>query len=390
MRSQTTNPTSRRYTQFVLLLCLLLPLIPGPGVTADSPAFQLFELRAKGVPEIRVTSKNNTGDYDTVEHPNNLRFNLSMRGQCPEDKYHLQSASITIGSHQENVPVNREHKSLGANSGQIAIPLSIFVPYFHPDFTDYYNLQNPYYKPSSNSPAELCNAEVENRVKRGLPRESVLRQGFVLSDSVLGKTYSAQFAVWCKSSRVIGYNPDRRYASAADLHVIVQCLPSLPPPRTPSQPQRTKSEPKRVPSPTPPIASVIVNADPKLTEGRQCPLYVNFRGKIFAEDDSAYKTLNTKFRFVGENGYESDLTSVSVSKGVPKSINGRRFIQTPQINSSGTFKAPGSTTKIPLYNGWMMAEVMLPNGGVRRSEKATFSVDCNPVAPARPRIKASN
>ncbi len=369
MSSQTTNHKPRRYTLFVLLLCLLLPLIPSPGVTADSPDFQLF--KRPGDPEVRVSSKNNNGIYDTVEYPNNLRFNLAIKGQCPEDKYHLQSASIEIGSHKEVVPVDREDKSIG-------VPLTVFVPYFHPDLTAFYNVLDPYYKPSSNSPAEACNAVVETRVKRGASRETLLRSGLLLSGGALIKSYKGVFGVWCKSSRIIGYNPDRRYAASLDLHLRIKCLPALPPPRTPPPPVRTVGAPKRVPPPPPPIGSVIVNADPQLTAGRQCPLYVNFRGKIFADENTTYETLNTKFRFLGDNGYESEWIPVPVKKGVPKSITGRRFIQTPQIDSSGTLKAPGRTAKIPLYNGWMMVEVMLPNGGVRRSEKAMFSVDCNP------------
>lgn len=390
MRSPITNPKPRRYAPFILLLCLLLPLIPGSGVTADSPAFYLYEHKIKPFPEIRVFSKTTRGVYDTVENPNNLRFNLGMRGQCPEDQYHLQSASINVGSYTENVPVNREHKSLGANSGQTPIPLTIFVPYSHPDFTNFYNSQNPYYHPSSNSPAEACNSEVEKRVKNGASREALLSGGFYLHPDILGKTYRAEFFVWCKSSRLIGYNPDRRYAAGADLHVGVRCMPMdySEPERAKGEPKRTPGGPKRTPSPPPPIASVIVNADPKLTSGRQCPLYVNFRGQIFADENTTYETLNTKFRFVGDNGYESDWTAVPVKKDMPKAINGRRFIQAPKIDASGTLKAPGTTAKIPLYNGWMMAEVMLPNGGVRRSEKATFTVDCNrQAAPGKLREK---
>lgn len=389
MRAPTPNHRFRRHTLFVMLLCLLLTLITGSGVTADEPAFQMGQYTNKPIPEIRVSSKKTRGVYDTVENPNNLKFNLGVRGQCPEDRYHLQSAKIIVGSYEENVPVNREHKSLGANGGQTPVELTIFVPYSHPDMTDYYNLQNPYYHPSSNSPAEVCNAEVEKRVKSGQSRETVLSGGFNLGPGVMDKSYRASFQVWCKSSRLIGYNPDRVYAAPADLRVTIRCLPMdySEPERAKGEPKRTPGAPKRTPAPPPPIASVMVSADPKLTAGRQCPLYVNFRGQIVADEKSTYETLNTKFRFVGDNGYESDWTTVAVKKDVPKSITGRRFIQAPTVDASGTLKAPGTTAKIPLYNGWMMAEVMLPNGGVRRSQKATFSVDCNPK-PVPAKLKA--
>ncbi|HKO62490.1 MAG TPA: hypothetical protein VJV03_15100 [Pyrinomonadaceae bacterium] len=381
---------SQKTTRFVLLICLLLALIPSSGVTADGPAFHVGQYTNKPIPEIRVSSKHTRGVYDTLENPNSLRFNLGIRGQCPEDRYHLQSAKIIVGSYEENVPVNREHKSIGANSGQTLTELSIFVPYIHPDLTGYYNLQNPYYHPSTNSPVEVCNAEVERRVKGGQSKEALLSSGFNLDPSVLGKSYRASFVVWCKSSRIIGYDPDRSYAAGADLRVTIRCLPTdySEPERAKGEPKRTPGSPKRTPGPPPPIASVVVKADPELTAGRQCPLYVNFRGQIVADENSTYETLNTKFRFVGDNGYESDWTTVPVKKNLPKLITGRRFIQSPKVDASGTVKAPGTTAKIPLYNGWMMAEVMLPNGGVRRSEKAKFSVDCNPKpVPAKLKTK---
>ena len=110
-------------------------------------------------------------------------------------------------------------------------------------------------------------------------------------------------------------------------------------------------------------------------------MYVNFRGRITADEQSEYTTLNTKYRFVGDGGYQTDWIPVAVTRGEPRSINGRRFIQIPQNDANGTFTTPGVKPKIPIFNGWMMVEVMLPTGGVKRSERTQFTVDCNPQAP---------
>jgi hypothetical protein len=115
---------------------------------------------------------------------------------------------------------------------------------------------------------------------------------------------------------------------------------------------------------------------------------VNFKGKIESNPESKHATFNTRYRFTGDNGYQTDWIFVAVSRDAPRTVNGRRFIQAPASDPGGTILAPGEKPKIPLYLGWMELEVQLPNGS-KRSDRANFTVDCN-VAPARPRIKASN
>ena len=134
--------------------------------------------------------------------------------------------------------------------------------------------------------------------------------------------------------------------------------------------------------------SVSVTASPANTSGQGCPVYVNFKGKIAANPESKFTTFNTKYRFIGDNGYQTDWIFVSVARAAPRTVNGRRYIQAPANNPGGTILAPGEKPRIPLYRGWMELEVQLPNGS-KQSERANFSVDCN-VTPPKPRIKASS
>lgn len=115
--------------------------------------------------------------------------------------------------------------------------------------------------------------------------------------------------------------------------------------------------------------------DPVATAGRPCPVYVNFRGKVTAGEKSRYETFNTKCRFVGDHEYKSEWMPVSVKRGETRTVNGRRFIQ-PTGDLRG-FKTPGSNAQVPIIHGWMMLEVLLPDDTVR-SQKAAFTVDCNP------------
>jgi hypothetical protein len=114
-------------------------------------------------------------------------------------------------------------------------------------------------------------------------------------------------------------------------------------------------------------------------------VYVNFRGKITGGANSTYDTFNTKYRFVGDHNYQTDWTFVSIKRGETRTVNGRRFIQAPQ-QSPGAFKTPGGTAKIPIFRGWMMLEVLLPDSTIS-SERVNFSVDCN-LEDTRDRVKS--
>jgi len=114
--------------------------------------------------------------------------------------------------------------------------------------------------------------------------------------------------------------------------------------------------------------------DTVATQGRKCPVYVNFRGKITAGEKSQYTTFNTKYRFLGDHDYASDWLPVSIIRGQPRTVNGRRFIQSSDTPRG--LKTPGGKQSVPIFHGWMLLEVMLPDG-TTRPEKALFTVDCN-------------
>ena len=382
MNLQKTKRNSRRYLPFGWLAVVLLPLTLLTGTSADNRDFQMGE--GGKSPEIKVTAKKDPRVYDTVE-PNvgGLHFNLFVNGRCPE-KHSLGSAAITVAQTKQPYPVNHDHRSLGAHNGLDSIKVPFTTPYYKPDLAAYYHFIAKDHNPKSLSdPAEACNAELERLVKKGSDRTDLLQKGFQFHTF---RAYKGLFEVVCKNNK-IGYSPDHRYSHSSDINVDIHCLPTgyKAPQRTPGQPQRTPGPPLRTPSPDPPIQSVSVVADPPETEGRKCPVYVNFRGRITAGEQSQYGTFNTKYRFVGEKNYKTDWLNVSVVRGQPRTVNGRRFIQEPQNDSSGTLKAPGGTVKIPVYRGFMALEVMLPNGTIK-SERADFSVDCNVQGRIRARL----
>src|SRR5688572_23723154 len=250
MRLQATNHKPRRSTLFILLSGLLLPLIPGSGITAVSPDFEL--LRGGGMLDsitIRVFSKVTPGVYDTVEEPKNLKFKFLIKGQCSDPNYYVKSASINVGSYKYDLPIFDKLRTL---SRSFDLP----VPYVEPDLTSFYEPLN--YTPSNtHSPTEACNVAVDREVSHGKTRKEAL--GGI---SYIAPAYKAEFVVWCKSLSegeiASEIKPDRKSYGAMNYAVHFYCVPT--------QPIRTKPLPSRTIPPPPPIASVIVNADPKLTE----------------------------------------------------------------------------------------------------------------------------
>ncbi|MEO8436786.1 MAG: hypothetical protein ABI596_17950, partial [Pyrinomonadaceae bacterium] len=292
------------------------------------------------------------------------------------------------GSGKEVIfPVNENNRSIGGDHGQ--------------DWNQY-NLDFPFLLPRV-SPVATCNAEVKRRVDAGQSLGAILQKGFTV---FVDNAYDVYLGVGCEKNVHLTFYELPHYYASATLPATIDCRPTGYVPPDPNAPQprtetRTKPGgrpgkplssrvpvPQRLPPPPPPLTLVAVAAIPAETTGRVCPLYVNFKGKIQPNPDSKYTTFNTKYRFVGDHGYQTDWIFVAVSRTEPRIVNGRRFIQAPPNNPGGTLLAPGEKPKIPLYRGWMELEVMLPDG-TKRSERADFSVDCN-VAPPRPRIKASN
>ncbi len=332
-------------------------------------------LRVKAVKDKKV--------YDTVEDTyRGISYKIRVKGRCPE-KHHLTESRIGLGTGEAATkyvifPVNENNRSIGGNHGQ--------------DW-NHYQLDFPFLLPKK-SPVETCNAEVKRRVGAGQSLGAILQHGFTVW---VDNAYDVNLTIGCEKNVHLPYYETPQYYASSTLPIAIECRATGYVPPDPNAPQpRTKTQTKGAPPrhgqplepPPPPLTLVAVAAIPAETTGRACPLYVNFKGKIQPNPESKYTTFNTRYRFVGDHGYQTDWTFVAVSRTEPRIVNGRRFIKAPANNPGGTILAPGEKPKIPLYLGWMELEVQLPNGS-KRSERATFSVDCN-VAPTRPRIKASN
>jgi hypothetical protein len=363
---------------------LIFALVPAAAIVYAGFEFQPGAAISQSNPAavIRVIAKERNDVYDTVSQ-GNLGFLIKVRGRCDES-YKLESAAVSIyGANKENkkvdyLEVNHTLSTIGADNGNQWSFQGASFSYVPPATTS--------------SPVAMCNAELERRLARGDSKIDVLSKGFDLTSP---HGYTAELSVKCIRKKLGFYENDKHYADTK-LPVTISCQPTdFKPQRTVGAPKRTPGAPKRTPLPTPrlpvpepPIQSVTLVADPLATTGRQCPAYVNFRGKIHAGENSSHQTFNTKYRFVGDHGYQTPWTFVSVDRDEPRTVNGRRFIEAPASNRAGTILAPGEKPRIPVFRGWTELEVMLPNGSIR-SERANFTVDCN-VAPAKPKIKASN
>ena len=369
---------------FVLLLAAVLFATPAQGQSFQVELGLYREGSNDPKPRVlRVKALKDKKVYDTVEDTyKGISYKIRVKGRCP-DKYHLSDSTISLHNNKEGgksviFPVNENNRSIGGNQGQ--------------DW-NHYQLDFPFLLPKK-SPVETCNAEVKRRVNAGQSLGAILQHGFTVW---VDNAYDVNLSIGCEKNVHMPFYEIPHYYASGTLPIAVECRatgyvppdPNAPQPRTETKTKPAPGRPgKPLPPPVPPLTSVLVAATPAETTGRGCPLYVNFKGKIVANPDSQYTTLNTQYRFIGDHGYQTDWTFVAVSRAEPRIVNGRRFIQAPANNPGGTILAPGEKPKIPLYQGWMELEVKLPNGS-KRSERATFSVDCN-VAPAKPRIKASN
>lgn len=328
-----------------------------PG-TEDPSAFKPPVILVKAVKDREV--------YDTVDVrqgvQGDMTFYVKVRGSCDERWRTLSANIYMIGKTKERSRdfANTDHRSIGPNHGADWEYHTISVPFIMP------TLDN------NMSPVEVCNAELK-RAGSDSQRTKMLQAGFNIE---FARAYKTELDVLC--DRTTAFHDDDVAANATVFYpAIVRCLPTQ---------AATKPAPTRPGRPIdfdPPIESVTLTADPPQTQGRQCPVYVNFKGRITAGEKSQYATFNTKYRFIGDNNYKTDWQTVSIERGTPRPVYGRRFIQAPERDPAGGFKTPGGTTKIPVYRGWMAVEVMLPDG-VKRSERSDFTVDCN----VQPNIRA--
>lgn len=309
-------------------------------------------------PVFRVRATKNKQIYDTVIETNKgLSYKIKAKGRCPED-HHLSRSTIQLFTEAKRgapviFPVNENNRSLGGNQGQ--------------DWNEYI-LDFPFLLPET-SPVETCNAEVRRRVDAGQSLAAILQNGFTV---FVANSYGVDLNIGCEKNIHLGFYEMPTFHAKATLPAEVHCMPTGYVPTQGAQPKPGQP----LPPPQSPLTSITVVADPAETKGKTCPVYVNFRGRIAANPDGNFATLNTKYRFLGENNYQTDWLSVSVNRDEPRTVHGRRFIQAPTNDRGGTILAPGQKPKIPIYRGWMILEVQLPEGS-KRSERVGFTVDCN-------------
>jgi len=304
-------------------------------------------------PIIYVKATKTKERYDQIDlrEDGNLSYAVKVSGRCPES-WRLASGRLGVRGQNKtqtvDYPVNSDHRTIGQDHGAEWEVFAFHVPFLYPQ---------------DGSPIDLCNAEL-NRSKES-ERKRILAEG---SNFVLEKAYRAELSISCDDNKKVGFgDPPKLFSVETDLPLKIRCLPVA----------ITKGPPPREGKPLdidPPIKSVEVVSDPAVTQGRKCPVYVNFKGRITAGEKSQYSTFNTKYRFVGDHDYATDWLPVSIVRGQPRPVYGRRFVQSSDTPRG--LKTPGGQQNVAIFHGWMLLEVMLPDGTIR-SEKATFSVDCN-------------
>jgi hypothetical protein len=387
MSSPTRKRTSSRYAVGLTLFGLLLSLVISVAGTAPQLPGAKFEIR-HGVarpgtddpplPVLRVSAKKNKQVYDTVEPvEGGLRFLIKVRGQCGSEgsKNHLHRGEVALFSGtkatgRETFSVDKSHRSIGADHGQ---------------GWNYYTVAFPYISPRR-SPVELCNNELDRREGLGENRVALLQKGF---DADLPTGYEAELIVTCMEDQGLGFKDvPWEIKNRSSLPVAVRCAPTgyVPTGGAPAKPG-VKLDPF--------ITSINLAAEPAESRGHACPVQVSFRGRITAGENRPGNDLfKIKYRFVGDRNFATDFYEETLRKGETKAVFWKRRIEAPAIGGRDKIATPGVQPKIPIYQGWTRLEVVYPEG-TKLSDKAAFTVDCNPVpqrVPPRtgPRIKPRN
>jgi len=360
MSQPKVKSTQIRRAAIAILLLSILSLLAGASV--QRPGFYIEYGAVKAgtfeTPIIYVKATKTKDHYDQIDlrEDGKLGYSVKVSGRCPES-WRLGSGSLGVRgankSQPVDYPVNSDHRSIGQDHGNEWDVFAFRIPFFYPQ---------------DGSPIDLCNAALSR--SNEADRKRILQDGLNLD---FDKAYRASLSIFCDDNKKVGFgDPPRQFTAETNLPLKIRCLPVA----------ITRGAPPRPGKPLdidPPIQSVEVIPDPVATQGRKCPVYVNFRGKITAGEKSQYTTFNTKYRFLGDHDYASDWLPVSITRGQPRTVNGRRFIQSSDTPRG--FKTPGAKQNVPIFHGWMLLEVMLPDG-TTRSEKALFTVDCN-EKPAR-------
>jgi hypothetical protein len=343
---------------------------PRPGMNDPAP------------PVIRVTAKKNKQAYDTVEAvEGGLRYLIRVRGRCgPEgSKDHLNSAAVKLFSlgklgGTETFPVDKSHRSMGANHGEGWNYHTLTFPYLHPH----------------THPVEVCNNELKRREAQGTSDVELLQHGFNVD---LPIAYIAELNMTCMEDSGGNFQdvPSLPHKAKTGLTAQVRCMPTgyTPTRGAPSRPGVHLD---------PLISSVILKPEPAEMKGHACPVYIGFRGQITAgENRPGDDTVKIKYRFVGDRGFTTPFYEETLRKGETKSVFWKRRIEAPPIaGGRNEMAAPGVKPRLPIYNGWTTLEVLYPTADKpisgRSSQRATFTVDCNPEPqrtppPRRPRLK---
>jgi len=347
---------SNQIRKVVIAISILSILSLVAAASVQRPGFYMEYGAIKAgtfeTPTIFVKATKTKDRYDQIDlrEDGKLAYSVKVSGRCPES-WRLGSGLLDVRgidkSQQVAYPVNPDHRTIGQDHGNEWEVFSFHLPLLYPQ---------------DGPPINLCNAELNRNNEAD--RKRMLQEGFNL---VLDKAYRASLSIFCDDNKKVGFgDPSKQFIAETTLPLKIRCLPVV----------TTKGPPPRQGKPLdidPPITSVEVTPDPVATQGK-CPVYVNFRGKITAGEKSQYTTFNTKYRFLGDHDYASDWLPVSITRGQPRTVNGRRFIQSSDTPRG--LKMPGGKQNVPIFHGWMLLEVMLPDG-TTRSEKALFTVDCN-------------
>jgi hypothetical protein len=321
--------------------------------------------------------------YGFVGNDNeSLPFLMKVGGRCAA-RWRLYSARAWIDVEDGNgtakiIPVNGGHRTLDEHNVVVACPYTV------PDIP--------------RTPVEACNFELDKRAAQGQSRDNLLIAGFVVR---YDNAYTGRFQLACTEDRLIGFEDIQDRAISTQLPVYIKCMgtkqgkpagggkpaePKLEPQRVKPEPQRVKPQPQRVQGPQvrmklPMITSMTLAAEPASYKGA-CPRRIAFRGKVTVD-----RPVKLEYRFEADDGWTSDKYTLEFGGPGTKSVFWARTMDA--LPAQGGFAAPGAPKTLPVRNGWMQLRVGLADEepgrtvGTRTSEKAEFTLDCNPPEPGQ-------
>ncbi|MBA3513754.1 MAG: hypothetical protein H0T77_05190 [Pyrinomonadaceae bacterium] len=262
----------------------------------------------------------------------------------------------------------------------------------HGEGWNYHTLTFPYLHPHTH-PVEVCNNELKKREGQNGSHAGLLQHGFNVD---LPVAYIAELNMICMEDSGGNFQnvPSFPHKAKTGLSAQVRCMPTG---YTPT----TGGSPKPGVHLDPVITSVLLTPERAETKGYACPAYVGFKGRITAgENRPGDEVVKIKYRFVGDRGFATPFYEETLRKGETKPVFWKRRIEALAV-AGGLDKiaAPGVRPKVPIYQGWTTLEVLYPGAADKpisgkSSQKAAFTVDCNPVPqrtpPRGPRLKPNS